>query len=353
MLANTNNLSFFCPLFRALRQHGAVILHLYILAGSYFLDLQNHQFSEIQQSPPARFTEHFHTGRNFILPPAARLTDMHVCPMVTPGLPPIPHVGGPIVGPGAPTVMIGFLPAANVGSMAVCVGPPDSIVKGSMGVMINYMPAARIGDTTAHGGSIVLGDFTVLIGETGSPGGGGAGVGAVTAGLLASCGPGPLIANASKYSKAGTKGTCVQTVAESPKTKAGRIQLAEAFYKQTGWPDDKIASHIDGIDADQPVELVLLPAGTVVKQWVSQATGQGNYFDGDSTPEELGIPPTSVVPRELKTFVLQRDTTVLRSTAAPVTVSWIPGVAPLDVPGGATQMFALPGCKNDFAMADG
>nr|WP_294815553.1 PAAR domain-containing protein [uncultured Sphingomonas sp.] len=98
------------------------------------------------------------------MPPAARLTDMHACPMVTPGVPPIPHVGGPISGPGAPTVLIGNLPAARVGDMAVCVGPPDSIVKGSATVLIAGMPAARIGDTCAHGGSIVLGLPTVLIG---------------------------------------------------------------------------------------------------------------------------------------------------------------------------------------------
>lgn len=98
------------------------------------------------------------------MPPAARLTDMHVCPMVTPGVPPIPHVGGPIIGPGAPTVLIGMLPAAKVGDMCVCVGPPDSIVKGSATVLIGGMPAARMGDSTAHGGSIVLGLPTVMIG---------------------------------------------------------------------------------------------------------------------------------------------------------------------------------------------
>ena len=96
--------------------------------------------------------------------PAARLTDMHTCPMVTPGLPPIPHVGGPIVGPGAATVLIGGMPAAVLGDNAVCVGPPDAIVKGSATVMICKKPAARMGDTTAHGGSIVLGCPTVLIG---------------------------------------------------------------------------------------------------------------------------------------------------------------------------------------------
>lgn len=98
------------------------------------------------------------------MPPAARLTDMHTCPMVTPGVPPIPHVGGPIVGPGIPNVLIGKLPAAVVGDMCTCVGPPDAIVKGSATVMINGKPAARMGDTTAHGGTIVLGAPNVMIG---------------------------------------------------------------------------------------------------------------------------------------------------------------------------------------------
>lgn len=98
------------------------------------------------------------------MPPAARLTDMHTCPMQTPSVPPIPHVGGPIVGPGAPTVLIGGLPAAKVGDMAVCAGPPDSIVKGSATVMVMGVPAARMGDSTAHGGTIVLGFPTVMIG---------------------------------------------------------------------------------------------------------------------------------------------------------------------------------------------
>lgn len=95
------------------------------------------------------------------MPPAARITDMHVCPMVT-GI--VPHVGGPISGPCVPTVLIGSLPAAVVGDMCVCVGPPDSIVKGSATVMIGGKPAARLGDTTAHGGNIVLGMFTVIVG---------------------------------------------------------------------------------------------------------------------------------------------------------------------------------------------
>jgi uncharacterized Zn-binding protein involved in type VI secretion len=98
------------------------------------------------------------------MPPAARLSDLHVCPMVTPGLPPIPHVGGPIVGPAVPTVLVGGLPAAVVGDSAVCVGPPDAIVKGSATVLIGGSPAARVGDLTAHGGQVAIGLPTVLIG---------------------------------------------------------------------------------------------------------------------------------------------------------------------------------------------
>jgi uncharacterized Zn-binding protein involved in type VI secretion len=96
--------------------------------------------------------------------PAARIGDMHVCPMVTPGLPPIPHVGGPVTGPGAPNVLIGGQPAAVMGDMCVCVGPPDMIALGSVTVLIGGKPAARMGDTTAHGGTITLGCPTVLIG---------------------------------------------------------------------------------------------------------------------------------------------------------------------------------------------
>lgn len=95
------------------------------------------------------------------MPPAARITDMHTCPMVT-GV--VPHVGGPILPPGVPQVLIGSLPAATVSQQAVCVGPPDIIVKGSSSVMINNLPAARIGDSTAHGGVIIMGLPTVMIG---------------------------------------------------------------------------------------------------------------------------------------------------------------------------------------------
>lgn len=95
------------------------------------------------------------------MPPAARVSDMHTCPMFTG---PVPHVGGPILPPGCPTVLIGGLPAARVSDMCTCTGPPDLIIMGSTTVLIGGIPAARMGDSTAHGGVIVMGCMTVMIG---------------------------------------------------------------------------------------------------------------------------------------------------------------------------------------------
>lgn len=100
--------------------------------------------------------------------PAARIGDMHVCPMFNG---PAPHVGGPVIGPGVPTVLIGGMPAAVMGDMCTCAGPPDTIVLGSTGVLIGGKPAARMGDQCVHGGTIVVGLPTVLIGETVAGGG--------------------------------------------------------------------------------------------------------------------------------------------------------------------------------------
>ena len=96
---------------------------------------------------------------------AARIGDMHTCPMQTPNpAGSIPHVGGPILPPGSITVLIANQPAATMGDMCTCVGPPDSVIMGSGTVMIGGKPAARMGDSTAHGGSIVAGCPTVIIG---------------------------------------------------------------------------------------------------------------------------------------------------------------------------------------------
>ncbi len=99
------------------------------------------------------------------MPPASRLGDMHICPLVNPG--PVPHVGGPILPPCMPTVLIGGQPAARVGDLCVCTGPPDVIAMGSPTVLIGNMMAARIGDPTVHGGVIVQGCPTVMIGIPG------------------------------------------------------------------------------------------------------------------------------------------------------------------------------------------
>ena len=96
------------------------------------------------------------------MPFAARILDMHSCPVINPGG--VPHVGGPVIGPGATTVFINNFPAARVGDMLVCAGPPDVISKGSATVFIGGQPAARQGDSTAHGGVILMGCPTVLIG---------------------------------------------------------------------------------------------------------------------------------------------------------------------------------------------
>ena len=95
------------------------------------------------------------------MPPASRITDMHVCPAVT-GI--VPHVGGPIIPPCCPTVIVGGMPQARITDLAICVGPPDIIVKGSATVLVGGLPAARIGDNTAHGGVIITGFPTVMIG---------------------------------------------------------------------------------------------------------------------------------------------------------------------------------------------
>lgn len=99
--------------------------------------------------------------------PAARVGDMHTCPVPAP----VPHVGGPLLPPGVITVLIGGMPAATVGNICVCAGPPDMVIRGSTGVFIGGRPAARMGDNTVHGGIIVSGFPTVLIGEIGGGGG--------------------------------------------------------------------------------------------------------------------------------------------------------------------------------------
>lgn len=97
------------------------------------------------------------------MPPAARISDAHVCPKVEPG--PKPHVGGP-VSAGESSVLIGFQPAARVGDAATCIGPSDTVARGEPSVLIGFQPAARLGDPTSHGGVLSSGCPTVRIGSS-------------------------------------------------------------------------------------------------------------------------------------------------------------------------------------------
>ena len=124
------------------------------------------------------------------MPPAARITDMHTCPMQTPTpLGPVPHVGGPII-MGSFNVLTCFQPQARVTDQCICAGPPDVIVRGSPTVHVNFLMAARIGDNTVHGGVIVTGCPTVMIGEFG-----GGGAGAMGAALGGAAGMGAPFAD--------------------------------------------------------------------------------------------------------------------------------------------------------------
>lgn len=160
--------------------------------------------------------------------PAARITDNHVCPMVTPGTPPVPHVGGPIV-VGAPTVLTGNLPQARIGDTCVCVGPPDTIVMGAVTVLVCGKPAARIGDSTVHGGAIATGLPTVLIGDGGGggpAGAGGSGGGSALAGLVSD-----LLTSADALGKAAAQAQTLIKAAQAGTPFCERCAAAAAASK--------------------------------------------------------------------------------------------------------------------------
>jgi type VI secretion system secreted protein VgrG len=167
--------------------------------------------------------------------PAARIGDMHVCPMVT-GV--VPHVGGPVLPPCAITVLTGSIPQARVGDMCTCVGPPDVIVVGAFTVLVSGSPAARMLDTTAHGGKIIIGLPTVLIGDSGGGGGGGGGGGAGAAGSSSakSLSKGSA-SGAAKIGKDTEKGTYGKSIV---------IEGDEAYQKKVRRDLDQIATTPSG-----------------------------------------------------------------------------------------------------------
>lgn len=193
--------------------------------------------------------------------PAARLTDMHTCPMVT-GL--VPHVGGPIAVPGAPTVLIGSLPAARVTDTCICVGPPDSIIMGSPTVYISGLMAARMGDPTAHGGVITVGMPTVMIGVSGAgsttvAGGAGGFAGGNSLGL-----DGPMLKGLWNFAK-GLALTIVEAVTgKPPLTEAELVQARQAV-----------------VDAKQ----MLLNSRAQVAAWDDKTKAEARRWFGDDSPE--------------------------------------------------------------------
>ncbi len=286
------------------------------------------------------------------MPPAARITDL-----TTHGAPLAP-------GPGSTDVLIGGMPAWRAlmdqhACLLVNVSGADGVgmvMMGSPTVFIDGMMACRMGDIVvevpglAMGpmNPIVLGCLTVIIGEAGAPSPGAGGLGGIVTGLAAG-GVSQLQANPSVYSKLGSGSDDVKkSSSSSASTTQERREIAKAFYEQTGWPQEKISNHLLGIDFEHPVEIVTLHPGDAVKQWVDPNAVTGNYFDADARPEELGLYPESRVPRDLRPYVVSKETTVLKSTAARITVDWLKGLPPVVAKGGAQQYFSLPKDNSNF-----
>lgn len=225
--------------------------------------------------------------------PAARLTDMHVCPMQTPAVVPIPHVGGPIVFPGEPRVLISGLPAARVGDFCICVGPPAPIVMGSATVMIGGKPAARVGDMTGHGGSIMPpGCPTVLIGDSG----GGAGTpAAFTMSAARSAGAAftPTSCAADGVKKDVEKSPLLFT---GDPTKKSWIELELVDQKGKPVPYERYRIKVPGVD--KPMEGFLDEKGLARVDGIDPGTCQISFPDLDaaSWKPEKGPPAHPVKP---------------------------------------------------------
>ena len=261
---------------------------------------------------------------------------MHVCPMVT-GV--VPHVGGPILPPCEPTVLIGYLPAARITDMATCVGPPDVIIMGSPTVLIGSLMAARIGDPTAHGGVIVLGCFTVIIGEAGVPS-----PSAPSAPLLPSvavpaapAAPPPPPAATAPVTAADQ--ALAASSEKSDQARAAREKVVNDFYRNgEGLGEDRAAQAIKGINLDEPVKVVNFPPPPAMQQYVRKGKGPGNWFDpvGGQSGNSLGL-NTDPAFRESKTFKTPKGKGLL-STAAPIKDDWTDPSHPVDCKGGGKQM---------------
>ena len=186
--------------------------------------------------------------------------------MQTPAVVPIPHVGGPILPPGQPTVLIAGMPAAVVGDMCVCVGPPDAIAMGSTGVMIGGRPAARMGDMTIHGGSIVMGCPTVLIGETGSAGGGGGGAGAGGGAVAAMGAASGAAAAAVAAESAAAEKTKSAVEAVEQRHKDGAFSSPPIDPTKQAWVEIEVVDEIGGPVAYERYR-IQIPSGETREGW--------------------------------------------------------------------------------------
>jgi uncharacterized Zn-binding protein involved in type VI secretion len=334
------------------------------------------------------------------MPPAARIADMHTCPMVNPG--PVPHVGGPVcVGSG--DVFIGFMPAARVGDKAICVPGPDTISAGSGTVEINHKQAARLGDSTAHGGVIVVGCPTVIIGDSPQSF---ALTGAAASGQpfceecekarkaleekqkqqAASSAEGSASSSASTPAAAAAPADKPRITLEgvtpheveiakapgtSPEQRAARQSIASKFYEQHGLVFDRgtqehrlldaaeVRSHVKGIDLDKPVSFGPPPAlPPALHQWQMPGYSQGQYFaHANATPDGLGIHhsgnkgPGAPLEKKVQTpYDMEPGGAYLTSTAAPIDDHWserdASGKGILHPTQGGAQQFYVPGTRN-------
>lgn len=291
------------------------------------------------------------------MPPAARTTDMHVCPMVT-GI--VPHVGGPILPPCEPTVLIGGLPAARITDMLTCVGPPDVILMGSPTVLIGGLMAARVGDPTVHGGVIVLGCFTVIIGEAGSPAPStpsapsvpsAPSTPSVPSALSESSAPAPAPIPATPASSdapgppltpeqyAQNLDNAAKAEGDGPFQQSARKAVAAKFYNENcpSMSPADIRSHLRCIDYSKPLEVVIVPPPDQLLRW-GKPGSKGQYYTDDPSakPTDLGVPdPQQALKREgLNPGGLMK---CLKSAAAPVVADWVD--PPVQTKGGKTQYF--------------
>ena len=224
--------------------------------------------------------------------PAARLGDMHTCPKVEPG--PVPHVGGPILPACCPTVLIGNMPAARVGDKALCNGPVDTISQGSATVLIGNQKAARLGDPTEHGGVIVAGFPTVLIGDAGGSGSGSATTGGAVAPPVPKEAPAGWFKSIGKRFKAGVT-ALASAAAEAVETV---IETASGAFETAVW-----TGRYDSLNAEQ-FKVCRHPNGTRSVEHVRRSD-DGTYQSIGSVPDPAGLESIDqIVPHDPKPIPL-------------------------------------------------